>query len=144
MMKHCIRFLFTQITLVSAALVILGTPFAHAQCTNPAGAEGQIFHNTTHKVVQFCNGTDWVNTGALATPGLPTTCDPGDTITWDGTAWTCSSGGGAPAPDTTPDAFSFADVANAALNTLISSNTVTITGIDAATPVSVSGQGKTE
>lgn len=43
--------------------------------------------------------------------------------------------------DTTPDAFSFTDVTGQALNTLITSNTITINGINSATPVSVSGAG---
>lgn len=47
------------------------------------------------------------------------------------------------APDTTPNAFSFNDVTGAPLNTLTTPSpaTVTISGIDASTPVSVSGQG---
>lgn len=45
--------------------------------------------------------------------------------------------------DRTPNAFSFNDVTNAALNTLTTPSpaTVTIAGINAPTPVSVSGQG---
>lgn len=43
--------------------------------------------------------------------------------------------------DTTPDPFSFTDVTLAAFNTLTTSNAVTITGIDTATPVSVTGAG---
>ncbi len=45
-------------------------------------------------------------------------------------------GGGA---DTTPDAFSFADQTDVAVSTLITSNTITVTGIDSATPISVTG-----
>lgn len=90
--------------LVFVATIALATPFsrANAQCTNPDGTEGQIFYNATHKVVQFCNGAAWVNTGAFANTGLPTTCDPGDTLSWDGTIWTCASdaGGGGSEPTT--------------------------------------------
>lgn len=43
--------------------------------------------------------------------------------------------------DTTPNAFTFTDVTGQALSTLIYSNTLTIAGINAATPVSVSGTG---
>ena len=42
-------------------------------------------------------------------------------------------------PDTTPDPFAFAPVINAPFATLITSNTVTITGIDTAVPVSIAG-----
>lgn len=41
--------------------------------------------------------------------------------------------------DTYPDAFSFTDVANQEKNTVITSNTITVTGITAATPISISG-----
>ncbi len=58
----------------------------------------------------------------------------------------CGGGGGggsggaivAP-PDTTPTAFAFTDQANVAPSTLVTSAAVTITGIDAASAISVSG-----
>jgi hypothetical protein len=43
----------------------------------------------------------------------------------------------APPADTTPDAFSFTDETNASLNTLYTSNTITISGINAAASVSI-------
>ena len=43
------------------------------------------------------------------------------------------------AADTTPDAFSFQDVPDADLGTVQISNTITVTGIDAAAPVSITG-----
>ena len=33
---------------------------AHAVCTSPAGTEGEQIYNTTHKTMQFCDGTNWV------------------------------------------------------------------------------------
>lgn len=45
------------------------------------------------------------------------------------------------ASDTTPDNFTFTNVTNADFSTLYTSNTVTISGIDDTTPVSVSGTG---
>jgi hypothetical protein len=47
--------------------------------------------------------------------------------------------GGTPAADTTPDQFTFTNVSNAALNTVYTSNTITISGINAATTVSITG-----
>lgn len=41
--------------------------------------------------------------------------------------------------DTTPDAFSFTDVTNQALSTLLESNAITVAGINTATAISVSG-----
>ncbi len=42
-----------------------------------------------------------------------------------------------PVPDTTPNAFSFTDQVDVAVNTLISSNSITISGINTATPISI-------
>jgi hypothetical protein len=43
------------------------------------------------------------------------------------------------AEDTTPDAVSFTAVSNAALNTLVTSNPVTVWGVNAPTPISIVG-----
>lgn len=45
----------------------------------------------------------------------------------------------ATAEDTTPDAFSFTDATNAALSTVVESNTITPVGYDTATTISVTG-----
>ncbi|HRT54712.1 MAG TPA: hypothetical protein P5291_11555, partial [Flavobacteriales bacterium] len=52
-------------------------------------------------------------------------------------SWTDPVGGYT--ADTTPDAFTFTDVANAALNTVQTSNTITVSGINATANVSISG-----
>ena len=44
-----------------------------------------------------------------------------------------------PAPKVTPDAFSFPDRVNVPLNSAVTSNTVTVSGIDVALPVSITG-----
>jgi hypothetical protein len=41
--------------------------------------------------------------------------------------------------DTTPDPFTFTDVTNATLSTQYTSNTITVSGIDAASPISITG-----
>lgn len=51
-------------------------------------------------------------------------------------------GSGGATQDTTPDAFSFTDVSNATLSTLYTSNTITVTGINSATPISLTGNGQ--
>jgi hypothetical protein len=43
------------------------------------------------------------------------------------------------AADTTPDAFSFVDQSNVALNTVITSNTITVSGINTGAPISITG-----
>lgn len=50
-----------------------------------------------------------------------------------------SSGGGSPPPDTTPNAFTFNPQGSAPLDTDVISAAVTISGINAAAPVSVTG-----
>jgi uncharacterized protein (DUF1330 family) len=42
-------------------------------------------------------------------------------------------------PDTTPGAFSFSDQTGVALNTVITSNTITVSGINAPAPISIAG-----
>lgn len=63
------------------------------------------------------------------------------TVTCTGGAYVYSGVTCATAADTTPDAFSFTDVTGAAVNTLTTSNTITISGISSGTAVSVSGAG---
>ncbi len=48
------------------------------------------------------------------------------------------------AGDTTPDAYTFLDVAGQPLDSLIASNIITITGIDASTVVTISGDPSCE
>ncbi|MBD8552445.1 hypothetical protein [Sphingomonas sp. CFBP 8764] len=47
--------------------------------------------------------------------------------------------GSAPVTDTTPNAFTFTDATNAAPSTLTASNAITVSGINAASAISVSG-----
>lgn len=50
-----------------------------------------------------------------------------------------TTGGTAPPPDTTPDAFSFTPVTGAALDSTVLSNVITVQGINAATPIEITG-----
>ncbi|HPF78603.1 MAG TPA: hypothetical protein PLF01_04840, partial [Alphaproteobacteria bacterium] len=43
------------------SLMLLIPSQAQAACTSPAGAEGDQIYNTTHKTMQFCNGTNWIS-----------------------------------------------------------------------------------
>ncbi|MBI2235192.1 MAG: hypothetical protein HYU57_09490, partial [Micavibrio aeruginosavorus] len=40
-----------------------GAGRALAVCASPAGNAGDIYYNTTSKIVQYCNGTSWIATG---------------------------------------------------------------------------------
>lgn len=49
------------------SLLVVGLGFsgaAVAACLSPAGNEGELVYNSTHKVVQFCNGTVWISAGS--------------------------------------------------------------------------------
>lgn len=50
--------------LLIAVLVFSVPGLAFAACNNPAGDEGAIVYNGTHKVVQFCNGANWISAGS--------------------------------------------------------------------------------
>lgn len=55
--------LFSFVSFSSAA--------SYAACSSPAGIEGKIIYNTTHKTAQFCDGTDWwsMKSGGAASGG---------------------------------------------------------------------------
>lgn len=91
------------------------------------GTSGNITNGQTLGVRTTSSVTASTAVIAMVTVG-------GVTDTWSVTT------AAAPA-DTTPNAFTFTDVANAALSTLTTSANVTIAGISASTPVSVTGAG---
>ena len=86
------------------ALALVGFLFlpapAHADCTDPAGKEGEIRFNNAYLVFQGCNGTDWV---AFHDPSCPAGdgCDPcltgpiGTVCTSDGAVYAGDTVGGA-------------------------------------------------
>lgn len=56
-----------QVLMVAALFgLLMGPSVAMAACSNPAGDEADQMYNGTHKVMQFCNGTDWIAMGALS------------------------------------------------------------------------------
>ena len=59
----------TRLFLTFIVLTALSYGHAHAQCTVPNGVAGEQFYNTTHNVMQYCNGSDWVNMGAIGGGG---------------------------------------------------------------------------
>ena len=63
----------------------------------------------------------------------------GDVGSLAGWVLTVSTTNTPPLPDSTPDAFAFTDVSNAAVGALLTSNAVLISGINTASPVSVVG-----
>lgn len=48
---------------LSAADVAALYAATNTVCSNPGGFEGDMIYNSTHHVMQFCNGTEWVQIG---------------------------------------------------------------------------------
>lgn len=55
-----------------------------AACTGPSAAAGVMIYNTDHKVMQYCNGTEWVGMGGGSGGGAaPTWLKTGNDIYYD-------------------------------------------------------------
>jgi Concanavalin A-like lectin/glucanases superfamily len=49
---------------LAAALLALAAPAqALANCSSPSGMEADLLYNSTHKVLQYCDGTNWIAMG---------------------------------------------------------------------------------
>ena len=75
-----------QCLVLLAICIVLSMPSPSlAACADPVGAEGQMTYNTTHKVVQFCDGTNWYTTkdGGGTNPFDNTNCTDGAETTYN-------------------------------------------------------------
>lgn len=139
-------FNFTDVT--NAALSTLITASALTISGIPAGCSGEVFVNGQGGPQISIAGGAWGTNGSIAngqtlavrltsSATLGTTHSAMISIGSTDSEWSVTT----IPPDTTPNAFSFTDQNDVAQNTLISSNTITITGINTGTPVSASGEG---
>lgn len=72
------------------ALVLLSLPRgAFAVCTGPAGTAGDQIYNSNYNVMQYCNGSNWINMGTAGGIGPLIV---GDMCTTDGTLVNCNTG----------------------------------------------------
>lgn len=73
------------------ALVLLNASTAKADCVMPAGVEGEMVYNTSYKVMQFCDGSDWVQmsgrTVYVAGGSPPTDCPNIGDVCTDGSVY---------------------------------------------------------
>jgi hypothetical protein len=85
------------LAVLALCLLVFTLPSHAAPPACNAGAEGTIVYNKDHKLVQFCNGTDWIGIvaklgGAGDTLG-DLSCSNGQVPEWDGSNWVCGAGG---------------------------------------------------
>jgi hypothetical protein len=73
-------------TAFAVALPIAAKSFA--ACTLPPGTAGDIIYNSTYSVMQYCNGTEWVNMGS---PNGFGTLTSGDFCTASGSVIACTT-----------------------------------------------------
>lgn len=57
--KGNLQFMMRLLAAIFALTVLFVAPSAHAACTNPAGNAGAIFYNTTQKIFEYCDNTNW-------------------------------------------------------------------------------------
>jgi hypothetical protein len=90
-------------------------------------SSGTVNNGNTVTVQLTSSGSNSTTTNATLTIG-------GVSDTFSVTTWAAP-----PPPDTTPDQFTFTDQTNVALSTVITSNTITVTGINTAATISITG-----
>ena len=65
---------FKIIAVTATIYASMGVSAAYAACTNPTAGESTMFYNTTVNAVQFCNGSNWVNTGIVTPSASGSSC----------------------------------------------------------------------
>lgn len=196
------------IGLIFGISLLLWTLPAAADCIDPVGEEGVLVYNTDHKVLQFCNGAQWIAVGgSMGSTGTGAedkweSVDLADVTDFDtacrykfrvGSSWiyahtvtaayllfdasvasfkfgaiekgtkgqywyrddgAVGTTSGTPVVinamerrcviDRKPDNLSFADISEAAFATVIPSETIVLAGINESVPVAISGTGSPE
>src|ERR1700683_4748150 len=133
-------FLFRCLVLGFVALAALVPRPAFAACSTPSGIAGDIIYNGTYSVLQYCNGTNWINAGSAgANSGTITT---GDFCTaTSGTVISCTTGytgtgsvvlSASPTLTGTVTAGTFSG-SGASLTSIGTSNLTAVTGTPSAT-----------
>lgn len=75
--------------------LLVASHASYADCTGPAGKAAEIIYNVDYKVMQYCNGTNWIAMGGGGSSGatLPSCTRNLDQLVWDGSRsqWWCSA-----------------------------------------------------
>lgn len=73
-------------------IILAVSGVAHASCDNPPGEAGYQVYNSTHNVMQYCDGDKWIGMGGGGGgEGLSLDCDPGQVVGSDGDDFVCAS-----------------------------------------------------
>jgi hypothetical protein len=90
LMRYFVLCVGLVVTIVLGAFQVHAAPPA---CD--AAREGTIIYNKDHKLVQFCNGTQWIGMVARIGGGDDTlgdlNCSSGQIAKWSGSAWACAA-----------------------------------------------------
>lgn len=85
------------LAVLALCLITVTLPAQAAPPACNAGAEGTIVYNKDQKLVQFCNGSQWIGMVAAIGSGIDTlsnlSCASGEVPEWDGSDWVCGAGG---------------------------------------------------
>ncbi|MBI1272910.1 MAG: hypothetical protein GC131_02350 [Alphaproteobacteria bacterium] len=78
-----------KVSLVAAFAALLLPGAARADCTTPTGVAGDQFYNTSYDLMQYCNGSVWINMGSGGSDSAIGTLESGKWCTSDGTLINC-------------------------------------------------------
>jgi hypothetical protein len=115
---------------------------SYAACASPVGAAGDQIYNSTHNLMQFCDGTNWLSMANTDGDSLASlSCADGEIIKWNntGSIWECAADGGGAADDL-GDHTATQDI-DAATNDIINIDNTIFNGIAGNAPLSAGGGG---
>lgn len=64
------------VAILFASFILMPVGQAYADCSNPSGPEGNVVYNKDFKVMQFCNGTQWISMAGTGSTGSTTPTTP--------------------------------------------------------------------
>jgi hypothetical protein len=88
-LNYIALFLFRSFILAFVVVAALAPRPVFAACSTPSGVAGDIIYNGTYNVLQYCNGTSWINAGSLNASGGALTA--GDFCTSNGSLILCNT-----------------------------------------------------
>jgi len=65
-----------RICFMAAFCAVLFCPSAWAACSSPSGTTGKFIYNSDYHVIQYCDGTNWIETGRSLVSGTSDCSNP--------------------------------------------------------------------